>query len=208
MRTIFNKLLFGALFFFVSWKGLDGLKINYYARTPYEADIAALETEGAHDPRYVTIHNAIAAGPYLTSADERSLTTDITYPVISQAQQDRLLAGQPVTAHLLVQLPKRPRNCENYNTCLLPDSTLLSGVTKAGLEKLSADNLHLLESDLLTIAPEALLLEPYTTPVALYWNLLMFLGSGLFAFTLLKSFFRRATSVSEYFEKISEKHAR
>lgn len=205
MKTVLNKVIFSLFFLYASWKGLDGLFINYYSSSLHELDIESLEKKGCDNNRYLKINNGVTAGTFIYLEENNYSNIDVYYPIISHKQAELLRLGRPITAHLIVQINNLNRNCIKDETCYLIDSTSVTGITKEGFDDLRRDDFKSMETDLLTIDKNAILIEPDIKPIALHWNLLMFIGGTIFAFTLLKSFFRKASGLREYWVKITEK---
>ncbi|MCR9252531.1 MAG: hypothetical protein NXI20_19065 [bacterium] len=201
MGTIINKIIFGLLFGFLSWKGLDGLFIYYHSRNLYEIDIKAYEDGGDRSQRYLTIQNGIGVPEYLYYGGDDDYHFGVIYPVISNAQYERLLVGDIVNVFVLVERSEFSRS-GNY---MLEDSTDLTGLTAIGMEGLSDADIDMFESSNLKISNDAVLIQLGEEPIPFHWNLIMFLLGTVFSFTLFKSFFRRASSVKEYWFKITEK---
>lgn len=83
---------------------------------------------------------------------------------------------------------------------------LIFGVVFIFLSLKGLDGL-IIELKLLISSPEEYSeLEGKEDAIEWYWNLLMFLGGTVFGFTILKSFFRKASSLEEYWKKITEKN--
>jgi hypothetical protein len=204
MKTIINKIVFGALFCFVSWKGLDGLFVNYYSRSLFDIDIEKLDQSDGDRHRYFKVNNGIAYGTYIYYEENLYSPVDIVYPVISAKEVEDLQNGRNVEAKLLVRRNKLNRDCLKYGSCFYGDSISVMGLSRIGLESLSDNDYMMLEDEHLKIAPNAILLEAGAGPVAIHWNLLMFIGGTVFAFTILKSFFQKAYSIQEYWMKVSE----
>ncbi|MBK0402610.1 hypothetical protein I5M27_06410 [Adhaeribacter sp. BT258] len=205
MRTIANKFIFGFLFLFLSWKGLDGLLINYHSQQQYEVNILELEKTGTQHKRFLKINNGIAADPMIYFEENPGSPIDVVYPIISANQMMDARLGKPVEARVLVKIKNMSRECLEDGNCFLPDSTSISGITENDLLNFTKDQYQLLEEDGLKIAKDAILVEANTKPIPLAWNLLMFIGGSSFAFAILKSFFRKADNLEDYWEKVTEK---
>lgn len=206
MKTIIHKLIFGVLFTFVSWKGLDGLMINQFSGTLLEIDIEELEKGRDESKRYLKVLNGIAGENYLFYEAGSYSSVDIVYPVFSNKQAEKYKNGEPVTIKLLVRLIDQSRSSLNRGDFYHEDSSSLIGLTKAGLENLQKQDFYKLETDLIKLDENVILLEPGSKPINFWLNFTMFLVGTVFSFTILKSFFRRASSFKEYWEKVTEKN--
>ncbi len=208
MRTILNKIFFGAIFIFLSWKGLDGLLINLFHSSDTSLDILQLERSKKNNYRNVEIHNGIAGQTFVYYQSDSYSPVDIIYPLISHEQSLKLNQLKPISVRVLVRISNLNRNCVKNNTCIPIDSTAVNGIVKMGLENLSSNDIAVLESNLVKLDKNVILIESGERPIIWYWNLAMFIGGTIFGFAILKSFFRQASSLEEYWEKITEKAER
>lgn len=205
MRTILNKLFFGAIFIFLSWKGFDGLIINIFYSSESTFDIVQLEKSMSIDSRNLEILNGLAGEDFVYYQADYYSPVDIIYPLISHEQAERLSLSEPISIRVLVKINNQNRSCIQSGSCIPRDSTAISGIVKTGLENLRSGDFEILESDLVKLHDDVILIEPDEEPVIWYWNLVMFLVGTIFGITILKSFFRRASGFAEYWEKITEK---
>lgn len=106
---------------------------------------------------------------------------------------------------MLVRLNNQNRDCLTDGNCIPNDSTLVKGLVKVGLENLTNSKFGGLESEFIKLDNNVILLEPNEEPIALHWNLVMFIVGTLFGFAILKSFIVRASTIEDYWKKITEK---
>lgn len=203
MKTLLNKFLFGALFIFLSWKGLDGLILNAIHSDTTTIDVWELEKHPLFESRNVKITNGCAGSALYLQADYAG-PIDILYPLLSAAQVINLSKGKPIRVKVLVRLKNRPSQCVGDRSCLPKDSTPVKGLVKVGFENLNTDDFKAFESDLVQVDKDALLVDPEEETIVWYWNLAMFLIGTVLAFVIVKSFFRKASSMGDYFKKIME----
>lgn len=206
MVTILNKIFFGGLFIFLSWKGFDGLIINLFYHSTETYDILELEQSDEIDSRNIEIRNGIAYKEdfIFYESDQYSLI-DVVYPLLSHQQNKKYHNSESVKIKVLVRLNNQHRSCISKGNCIPQDSILVKGMVRIGLDNLSSSDFKALETELVTIDENVILLEPNEEPIIWYWNLLMFVVGTVFGFTILKSFFRRASSLKDYWKKITEK---
>ncbi len=204
MKTIANKIFFGIVFIFLSWKGLDGLIINVLYNSKTTIDILDLEKKEEVSHRNLEILNGKVGDGLLYYESNSYSNVDLLYPLISQQQAERFNQLEPISIKVLVRLNDQPRTCLSNGKCIAADSTIIRGIVKVGLENLQYTDYQILESDLITIDEDVILIETNEETISWYWNLAMFLGGTVFAFAILKSFFRRASSIEEYWNKITE----
>lgn len=207
MRTIINKIVFGILFCYVSWKGLDGLFINYYSQSLYEIDINDVGTETINDHRYLKIKNGIAYPTYAYYEENPYSEVDVLYPLVSAKQLESLREGKKIEAKLFIKRNNVARSALDNKAYFYPDSIPIIGLTQTGLDNLRSGDLEVLQDENLNLPNNPIIIESGSQPIGLPWNLLMFIGGTVFGFTILKSFFRKADSVKDYFYKIAEKNA-
>jgi hypothetical protein len=205
MRTIINKIFFGAIFIFLSWKGLDGLTINVLYNSETSIDILQLEQSQELSSRNLEILNGLIGEDFVYYESDQYSPVDIVYPLMSYEQHEKLNKLEPILVRVLVRINNQSRNCLRDGNCIPIDSTSVKGIVKIGLENLRSSDFETLESDLLKLSENVILIEPNKEPIVWYWNLVMFLGGTVFGFAILKSFFRRASSLQEYWKKITEK---
>jgi len=205
MRTIINKLFFGAIFIFISWKGFDGLIVNIFYSSETTIDILELEKSTTIDSRNLEILNGLSGEEFIYYEADYYSPVDIIYPLISQEQAERLSQFQPISIRVLVKINNQSRGCIRNSNCIPKDSTTIRGIVKTGLENLRSGDFDTFESDLVKLHDDVILIEPGEEIIPWFWNLLMFLIGTIFGFTILKSFFRRASSFAEYWEKVTEK---
>lgn len=205
MFTIISKFFYAAVFIFLSWKGLDGLFINMFHSEKVTSDIAEIEVNPQFMARNLEILNGLAIpdgffhGPY----DYNKI--DLVHPLVSYQQYQKYQKSEPITIKVLLRLNEQDHDCIFSQDCYWKDSVAFHGMVQVGLENLGDYSSQGFDSDLLKIDEKVLILERYTEPISWYWNLLMFLVGTVFGFTILKSFFRRASSFKEYWEKVTEK---
>ncbi len=206
MKTILNKLIFGVIFIYVGWKGLDGLFINLYSGPLLTIDIAKLNNIDASKNRHLCVLNGLKVNQNNLIYYQRNPYTpiDVLYPVISHQQKQSLLDSKPITIKLLVKLSNQSYQCVENNSCTLTDSTILTGLTEVGIKKLNNSELSLLENNLLKIDENVIILEQGASPINIWWNLAMFIAGTIFACTIWKSFVRKANTLNEYWTKITE----
>ncbi|MBN7811235.1 hypothetical protein J0A68_09720 [Algoriphagus sp. H41] len=206
MKTILNKLIFGGLFIFLSWKGLDGLIINTFHGNTETFDISQLEQSKIIESRNINIVNGISYKEDFIYYEENQFSpVDIVYPLLSFEQAERLANSEPISVKILVRLNNQNRDCLTSGNCLPVDSASVNGLVKTGLENLKSSDFETLETDLLRLDENAILIELNDKPILWYWNLAMFAGGTIFGFAILKSFFRRANSIEEYWTLVTEK---
>lgn len=207
MRTILNKIIFGGLFIFLSWKGLDGLIINIFYNSTDTIDITQLEKSDNIDVRNIEIINGISyKEDFIYYESNQFSPIDIIYPILSHDQTEKYYNSEPINIKVLVRLNNQKRTCLTNGNCIPSDSTSLKGLVKVGLENLRDADFETLESDLVKLDDNFILLEPNEEPIIWYWNLIMFLVGTVFGFAILKSFFKRASSIDEYWKIITEKN--
>lgn len=206
MRTVLNKIIFGCVFIFLSWKGFDGLIINIFYNSMETYDIFQLEQSEDVKSRNLEILNGISLkeGVIYYDTNQNSLV-DIVYPLLSSEQEEKYYNSEPINIKVLVRINNQHRHCLSNGKCIPSDSTSVNGLVKVGLENIKSGDFEFLESELVTLDENIILLEPDEEPIIWYWNLVMFIGGTLFGFVILKSFFRRASSVGEYWKKVTEK---
>lgn len=203
MGTILNKVFFGGLFIFLSWKGLDGLLINIFYHTTESYDILELEQSENIDARNIEIINGIVfRDNFIYYESNELVTVDMVFPLLSNEQIQNYNNSEPITIKVLFRLFEQSRNCLTTGICLPEDSVALKGLVKIGLENLNRDDFEALESDLLKLDKNVILVEPEDEPIVWYWNLAIFVVGTVFGFTILKSFFRRATSLRDYWRRM------
>lgn len=206
MNTILNKVIFGCFFIFLSWKGFDGLIINVFYNTTETFDIRQLEQTDKIDARNIEVVNGMSyKEDFIYYQSDRSSRVDIVYPVLSYEQAKKYYNSEPINIKVLVRLNNQPRSCLETGICIPGDSTSVSGLVKVELENLRSSDFKTLESELVKLDENVILLEPNEEPITWYWNLAMFVVGMVFGFTILKSFFRRAASFEEYWNKVTEK---
>jgi hypothetical protein len=205
MRTIINKIFFGAIFIFLSWKGLDGLTINVLYNSETSIDILQLEQSHELSSRNLKVLNGLIGEDFVYYESDQYSPVDIVYPLMSYEQHEKLNKLEPISIRVLVRINNQRRNCLRDGNCIPIDSTSVKGIVKVGLENLRSSDFETLESDLVKLSENVILIEPNEEPIVWYWNLAMFLGGTVFGFAILKSFFRRASSLKEYWKKITEK---
>ena len=193
------------VFALLIWKGFDGLLINFHSDKIYEADIRKIETSGTQGNRFLKIRNGIALGSFIYSHENSGSAIEVIYPIISADQLTKAKEGKPAEAKVLVKITGMSAECLEDGMCFLPDSTVLTGLTESELLYLGAEQKQQLQTEGVKVSPNAVLLLPNTQPITLQWNLLMLLGGSIFAFAILKSFFRKASSLEDYWEKVTEK---
>jgi hypothetical protein len=110
-----------------------------------------------------------------------------------------------VEARILVMVKNMSNECKENGICFLPDSTTVSGFTQNDLLDFNKEQYQMLEAEGIKIAKDVVLLEANSEPIAMEWNLVMLMGGSIFAFAILNSFFRKATSLEDYWEKVTEK---
>lgn len=205
MKTIINKFFFGILFLFLAWKGLDGLIINVFHSTTKTYDILQFETSNEAPTRNIEILNGIPYRKELMYLEADAYSPiDIIYPLVSSEQLAKAQKNEPITIKVLIQLNEQDPDCIIDKSCLPEDSTAVKGLVKVELENLHREDFNYFESDLISLDDQVILLQPNEVPIAWYWNLIMFGAGILFGVTILKSFFRRASSLKEYWQKITE----
>lgn len=207
MRTVLNKIFFGAIFLYVSWLGLDGLTINLFHNSTKTLDIIELEKLGHVEARNLEITNGISYKEDFIYYESNSYSpVDIIYPLISHEQSEKYYNSEPIKIKLLIRLNSQNRSCLKTGNCIPKDSSSVMGFVKVGLENLRNYDFQSLEWELVSLDENVILLEPNNEePIKWYWNLLMLLGGTIFGFTILKSFFRKASSLEEYWKKVTEK---
>jgi hypothetical protein len=207
MKTIFNKIIFGGLFIFLSWKGFDGLVINIFHSNTKTFDISQIEQLNTVNERNIDIINGISyKEDFIYFQENQFSTVDIIYPLLSSKQAEKHYKDEPINVKVLVRLNNQTRDCLTSGNCLPPDSTSVNGLVKSGLENLSEDDFKALETDLLKLDKNVILLVPNEKPIVWYWNLAMFVVGTIFGIAILKSFFRRANSIEEYWTMVTEKN--
>lgn len=209
MRTILNKIFFGCIFIFLSWKGFDGLIINFFYNSTLSIDILELEQSDKLDSRNIEIINGIPFKEnFIYYESSPNSQVDIVYPLLSSEQTEKYYNSEPIIIKVLVRLNNQYNYCKSNGNCIPNDSTSINGLVKVGLENLSSDDFKAFESELVKLDENLILLEPNEEPIVWYWNLAMFIAGTVFGFTILKSFFRRASSINEYWKKVTEKEER
>ncbi len=169
-------------------------------------DIFQLEQSEDVKSRNLEILNGISLkeGVIYYDTNQNSLV-DIVYPLLSSEQEEKYYNSEPINIKVLVRINNQHRHCLSNGKCIPSDSTSVNGLVKVGLENIKSGDFEFLESELVTLDENIILLEPDEEPIIWYWNLVMFIGGTLFGFVILKSFFRRASSVGEYWKKVTEK---
>lgn len=209
MRTVLSKIIFGGLFLMLAWKGVDGLIINFFHSKTETFDIQELEKVKTLETRNLVVKNGVSYNEdFIYSESENFGFVEIVYPLVSQKQKEKYLNFESITVKLLVKMDHVDKNCLKSGDCFPKDGSTVSGLVKSGLENLDASELKPLETSLVKIDENAIILELGDKPVSWYWNLLMFLVGAFFCIIILKSFFRKASSVEEYWQKITEKEAK
>ncbi len=165
MRTILNKLFFGAIFIFLSWKGFDGLIINIFYSSESTFDIVQLEKSTAVDSRNLEILNGLSGKDFVYYQADYYSPVDIIYPLISHEQAMRLSQSEPISIRVLVKINNQNRSCIQSGSCIPRDSTTVSGIVKTGLENLRSGDFEILESDLVKIHDDVIIIEPGEEPV-------------------------------------------
>ncbi|MEQ9266354.1 MAG: hypothetical protein RLN81_14085 [Balneolaceae bacterium] len=205
MGTILNKIVFGTLFLLLSWNGFDGLIINILHNSVSTVDIRELEENQDYDARYLEILNGITTNGLIYYETDYYSSIDVVYPLISIQQKHNLQNGDSISIRVLVRINGQSRDCLTDFECLPTDSISVKGIVKKGIENISLNNSQSFETELVSISKNVILIVPNEEPIIWYWNLAMFLGGGIFGFAILKSFFRKASSTKDYWEKITEK---
>jgi hypothetical protein len=207
MKTILNKLFFGCVFIFLCWKGLDGLILNIFHQSTKTYDIEEFENLDKVDARNIEILNGVACIQELMYYEENSYSSyiDVVYPLISQKQMKRYLNSDVIEIKALIRINNQSRDCLSTQNCIPNDSTIIKGLVKVELESLGITGFKELSSELVRIDKNVILIEPNTEPITWYWNLIMFVVGLVFGFTILKSFFQKASTLKEYWDKITEK---
>lgn len=207
MRTAVNKIIFGAIFYYLAWKGLDGLLVNYYSSSVFEVDISEVENMEINKYRFLKIDNGIAYDSFLYYENGSRSKIDVVYPLISAKQVASLEAGEEIEAKVFVKRNDLLRSCLTNSACFYKDSTSIKGLSLKGFDNLSEGDFASFTDDQLKVSHTPILLDADSEPISIRWNLLMFLGGGLFGFTIIKSFFRKAESIEDYWRKVTEKYA-
>jgi hypothetical protein len=184
---------------------LDGLTINVLYNSETSIDILQLEQSQELSSRNLEILNGLIGEDFVYYESDQYSPVDIVYPLMSYEQHEKLNKLEPILVRVLVRINNQSRNCLRDGNCIPIDSTSVKGIVKIGLENLRSSDFETLESDLLKLSENVILIEPNKEPIVWYWNLVMFLGGTVFGFAILKSFFRRASSLQEYWKKITEK---
>ncbi|MBU2913541.1 hypothetical protein [Reichenbachiella agariperforans] len=206
MRTIINKIIFGCLFIFLSWKGFDGLIINFFHSSTDTYDIIQIEQSDNLSSRNIEILNGIAfKDDFIYFESNQYSSVDIVYPLMSSEQEEKYYNSEPINIKVLIRLNNQDRNCLSNGNCIPNDSTTVNGLVKTGLDNLRSGDFESIESELVKFDEDIILLEPNDGPIVWYWNLMMFIGGTLFGFVILKSFFRRASNFEEYWKMVTEK---
>jgi len=205
MRTVINKIFFGVIFIFLSWKGSDGLIINLKYQSVSDIDIEALEEDEQFESRNLNVLNGIRMDDFIYYSSGMNSPIDIVYPLISAKQKAVLDSGDLITIKVFVRLTDQQWNCLDNQYCIPEDSSSIRGLVKTGLENIRSSDFSQFETAQVGIDESAILVQPGAEPISWQWNLAMFLGGTIFGFTILKSFFRRASSLKEYWAKITEK---
>lgn len=206
MRTVLSKAIFGVLFLMLAWKGVDGLIINFFYSKTETFDIHELEKMKTLETKNLVLKNGVSYNDdFIYHESENFGFVEIIYPLVSQKQKEKYLNFEPITVKLLVKIDHVDKNCLKSRDCFPKDASTVSGLAKSGLENLDASELKPLETSLVKIDENAIILELGDKPVTWYWNLLMFIIGAFFGIIILKSFFRKASSIKEYWQKITEK---
>lgn len=205
MGTIINKIIFGILFLLLSWNGFDGLIINVLYSSVSTVDILELEQNQEYDARYLEILNGLPADEVIYYETDYYSSIDIVYPLISIDQKNKLVQGEPISIRVLVRINGQNRRCLDDFECIPKNSIPIKGIVKKGIENINPSESKPLENNLVRINENVILIVPNEEPIIWYWNLAMLIGGGVFGFAILKSFFRKASSFKEYWEKITEK---
>lgn len=206
MNAIVNKVFFMIVFGAISWLGLDGLLVNYYSRSFKTLDIIEIEKEGILAERFVEITNGIATGDFAFS--DGIVGGNVLYPLISAAARQQMQINQePVEVKVLVLRKYVDSGCIYNNTCASSNGAAIMGVVSRGLGKVDKEIGLLFEEDIeegtIKLAPDVIVLEEREL-ISWYWNLLMFIGGTFLSFKILKSFFRKASSLEDWFYKVAE----
>lgn len=90
MGTVINKIVFGVIFMFILWKGLDGLIINiFYSSTDYY-DILQLEQSNKIESRNLEIANGIVyKKDFFYYEKDQFSPVDVVYPLLSSQQLEK-----------------------------------------------------------------------------------------------------------------------
>ena len=205
MGTIANKVLFMIVFGVVSWIGMRGLLVNYYASSLKTFDIHELEKEGIGSERFLEVTNGIATNDFAFL--EGLLGVNVLYPLISaEAKQQMLQSEQPVEVKVLVLRTDVDSGCVYNNSCSRPGGVAIKGVVSLGAKK-AAEEMGFykaaFEGGSIKLAPDVIVLEEHD-PISWYWNLLMFVGGTFLSLNILRSFFQKADGVEDWFYKVAE----
>lgn len=189
--------------------GMQGLVFNVQHSNPSTYDIADLEEMDVIRARNLEVTNAIAykLDAVYYDSEYYTNTVDIIYPIFSANQFDRYMETNSINIKVMLRLNEQPNSCLMDQSCYPADSTVLKGVAHllSDEEKFA---FYGMEMDDVGLDENVILLELGKEPIDWYWNLAMFVVGSVFGFTILKSFFRRASSPSEYWYKVTEKGER
>ncbi|WP_200974973.1 hypothetical protein [Echinicola sp. 20G] len=206
MQTVLYKFIFGGLFIFVAWKGIDGILINIYHGELTRYDIGEFEEVEIHSERNLEISNGIPLkGNSIFYQPDRGGDIDVIYPIISSAQYDKLVQKKPINIKVFVRLDKQSPYCAEDGGCIPDAGEPIRGLVKSGFENLDFEDFKMIESELINIDKNCILIKLNEKPLIWYWNFLMLLVGMIFSITILKSFFKKASNLKEYWEKITEK---
>lgn len=182
-----------------------GLMINVLYSSVDTYEILELEESDRINSRNMEVLNAIPfKEDFIYYESDIYSLVDIVYALLSKEQTEKYANDEPIKIKVLVKIYDQNINCVISRNCI-PDNASIKGLVQVGLDNLKNGDFEKFESDLITLDDNVILLDPDEKPIDWYWNLVMLIVGTAFGITILKSFFRRAPSFSEYWNKITEK---
>ncbi|BDD07038.1 hypothetical protein [Aureibacter tunicatorum] len=195
-RLLINKFFFLIIYFLLGYYGLKGLIINYYENEVIELDVN--NADFTNQKKYSTINfKDVKLGRLVAYEFTDNNKVDLVYSLIPESIPEESI---PLT-QALIKIENVDSDCLDGD-CEEKYISKFEGICYSVLDEMDTTYINEIKEYGISISKNAVLINISEKSREWYWNLLMCLGL-LFGFIILKSFFIKANSITDWLNKVS-----
>ncbi|HAA13686.1 MAG TPA: hypothetical protein DCE41_19125 [Cytophagales bacterium] len=202
MRLFINKIFFSAVYLVIGYMGVSGLFVNWATTRHTHYDLSAPQAVTPGTFRTVQLIQGTALPGVGAKWFYEDGTMDLMVPWVDSVSLVRHQRGNPIDVHVFVLMEDLYWECE-YDGCL-PTDSFISGISEPLSRSHRREAQNLATSFGFNIAPDAIFINLSEEPIEIHWNILMTLVLFL-GLKVLSSFFVRAQSVNDWWNKVTHK---